>query len=108
MASAYSGYHNNSRQLNEGQRAIVGLSAEVIARDWLVAQYKDAEVLWGSGCRDKALGGTEGNDPLGYDIEVVTASNTYYFDVKGAAGDGTEFELTSARDRRRPSQHQSR
>ena len=89
-------YRGNPVRLNDGQRAVVGLSAEVIALDWLKAQpqYKDAQVIWRSGYRDKVLGGSEGNDRLGYDIEVLTASNSYFFEVKGAAEDSTEFELT--------------
>lgn len=90
-------FYRGSVRFNEGQRAVVGLAAEVIAFDWLSAQsqYKDAQIHWRSGYRDKVLGGSEGNDRLGYDIEVITAANTYIFEVKGAAAERTEFELTA-------------
>ena len=92
-------FYRNVTRYSEGQRQVIGLAAEVIALDWLKAQPQyaaDAVVTWRSGYKDKVEGGMEGDDTLGYDIEVKTKSRRFMFEVKGAAGDGTEFELTES------------
>jgi hypothetical protein len=71
----------------------------VLALDWLRAQPQyatDAVVIWRSGYKDKVEGGMDGDDTLGYDIEIRTKSTRFMFEVKGAAEEGTEFELTES------------
>jgi hypothetical protein len=53
-------------------------------------------VEWRSGYRDKVLGGSEGDDTLGYDFDVITRANTFLFEVKSSVDDGTDFELTES------------
>ena len=91
-------FYRNGTRYSEGQRQVIGLAAEVVALDWLKAQpqYADAVVTWHSGYRDKVEGGAQGDDTLGYDIDVVTKSRRFMFEVKGTAEDGTEFELTES------------
>ena len=83
------------------------LATKVVALEWLKAQpqYADSVVASRSGYRDKVEGGVEGDDTLGYDIEVATKSRRFKFEVKGTAEDG-KFELTDTR--RRLSCHISR
>ena len=92
-------FYRNVTRYSEGHRQVIGLAAEVIALDWLKAQPQylaDAVITWRSGYKDKVEGGMEGDDTLGYDIEVKTKSRRFMFEVKGAAEDGTEFELTES------------
>lgn len=87
--------YRNLTRFSEGQRQVIGLAAEVIALAWLKQQYATSGVVnWRSGYRDKVEGGRDGDDTLGYDIDVQTRAGRFMFEVKGAAEDGTEFELT--------------
>lgn len=90
-------FYRNMTRFSEGQRQVIGLAAEVIALDWLKEQYATSGVVtWRSGYKDMVEGGREGDDTLGYDIDVQTKSGRFMFEVKGAAEDGTEFELTQS------------
>jgi hypothetical protein len=92
-SSGRSHYRGGTRP-TEQQLAAIGLVGEVIALEWLRLRYKDNVVTWRSGYRDKVLGGAEGDDTLGYDIEVMTSASTFLFEVKSSVDDGTDFELS--------------
>ncbi len=88
-------YRGRAKPTNQ-QLSAIGLAGEVIAFQWLLEQYRDGVVQWRSGYRDMVLGGTDGDDSLGYDIEVVTRASTFMFEVKSSVDDGSDFELTES------------
>lgn len=92
---SHSYYRGHSRPSDQ-QLAAIGLVGELIAHDWLVEQYQGDVVEWRSGYRDKVLGGSEGNDKLGYDFEVITRANTFLFEVKSSVDDAPDFELAES------------
>jgi hypothetical protein len=57
-------FYRNATRYSEGQQAVIGLAAEVVALEWLKAQlqYADIVVTWRSGYQDKVEGCVEGND----------------------------------------------
>jgi hypothetical protein len=87
-------YYRGATRATEQQLAAIGLVGEVIAFDWLSEQYKGNVISWRSGYRDKVLGGAEGDDTLGYDVEVITRASKFLFEVKSSVEEGTDFELT--------------
>jgi hypothetical protein len=48
---------------------------------------------WKSTYRNAVLGGTEGNDSLGYDFVVMRERDKLYFEVNATSGDALELEL---------------
>jgi hypothetical protein len=89
-------YYRGRPKPTDQKLAAIGLVGELIAYDWLVVQYPGNVVEWRSGYRDKVLGGSEGDDTLGYDLEVITRANTFLFEVKSSVDDGADFELTES------------
>ena len=78
----------------ETQRGAIGLWGEVVALEWLKRRYKGAsDDAWKSGYRDLVLGGTSGDDSLGYDFEVPSGQSSFLFEVKATTGDRMEIEL---------------
>lgn len=76
------------------QRALIGLVGEKAALEWLRRQYPGTdETCWKSTNRDRALGGHEGDDSLGYDFEIFDKGRRLYFEVKATAGEHTVIEL---------------
>jgi Protein NO VEIN, C-terminal len=70
---------------------------QVTSEGGLIAILRGLDIMkWRSGYRDKVLGGAEGDDTLGYDIEVITQASTFLFEVKSSIDDGTDFELSDA------------
>ena len=60
-------------RLTPTQMAAVGLAGEIAAFEWVKANYPEAtEASWRSGYRNLLLGGSEGDDSLGYDFEVIS------------------------------------
>jgi len=53
----------------------------------------ETQVGWRSGYRDYVLGGTGGDDSLGYDFVVPAGRTSYFFEVKATAGDDMQIEL---------------
>jgi hypothetical protein len=82
-------------RLTEEQRTLVGLVGEKAAFEWLKAQYAGTdESCWKSTNRDRALGGRQGNDTLGYDFEVFDGrGQRLFFEVKATTGEQTVIEL---------------
>ena len=78
------------------QTAAIGLAGEVAALEWVKVHYPGVTDYesWRSGYRNQVLGGTEGDDTLGYDIVVDTDKNRLMFEVKATTGDLAEFVLT--------------
>ncbi|WP_226421869.1 sacsin N-terminal ATP-binding-like domain-containing protein [Vibrio sp. E14] len=61
----------------------IGFIGEVLAFEWLKANYSECtENSWCSGYRNKALGGNQGDDSLGYDFNIKQKSQEYFFEVK--------------------------
>jgi hypothetical protein len=95
------------RSMTEPQRAAIGLIGEVVALEWLKGQYPSAtEDSWKSTYRDFILGGSQGDDSLGYDFEVPVGRTSYFFEVKATIGESPEIELgesqvVTARNQRR-------
>lgn len=84
-------------RLSDTQAAAVGLAGEVVALEWLRAQYQGVtESSWRSGYRNLVLGGAEGDDSIGYDFEVLTSRQRLLFEVKATVSDRCEFELTAS------------
>jgi hypothetical protein len=84
-------------RLSDVQAAAVGLAGEVVALEWLKANYPNVtDASWRSGYRNLLLGGNEGDDSLGYDFEVVFRRHRLLFEVKATVGDAFEFDLTEA------------
>jgi hypothetical protein len=78
----------------EAQRGAIGLVGEVVALEWLKRRYSGAsDDSWKSRYRDFVLGGSLGNDSLGFDFEVPVGRTSYLFEVKATAGDETQIEL---------------
>lgn len=85
------------RRLSDVQVGAVGLAGEVVALEWLKANYEDAtDASWRSGYRNLVLGGNEGDDSLGYDFEVLQRRRRLLFEVKTSVSDVCEFDLTDA------------
>jgi hypothetical protein len=82
-------------RLSDVQRAAVGLAGEVVALEWLKANFDGAtDASWRSGYRNLVLGGAEGDDSLGYDFEVLERRHRLLFEVKASATNVCEFDLT--------------
>lgn len=63
--------------------APVGLVGEVVGLEWLKRHYRGAnDDCWKSIYRNHVLGGTLGNDGLGFDFEVPVGRTSYFFEVK--------------------------
>jgi hypothetical protein len=78
----------------EAQRSAIGLVGEVVALEWLKRRYSGAsDDSWKSGYRDFVLGGSLGNDSLGFDFEVPVGRTSYFFEVKATVGDEMQIEL---------------
>jgi hypothetical protein len=87
-------YRPTGGGMTDAQRHAIGLAGEVIAFQWLKAQYEEAnDECWVSGYRSVQLGG-EGDDACGYDFIVHQRSQSIRFDAKATAGNETTFELT--------------
>jgi len=85
------------RRLSDVQVGAIGLAGEVVAHEWLKANYGDAtDASWRSGYRNLVLGGNEGDDSLGYDFEVIERRRRLFFEVKASVSDVYEFDLTDA------------
>ncbi len=83
-----------ARGLTESQRSAVGLVGEVIALEWLKRRYSGAsDDSWKSAYRDFVLGGSLGDDSLGFDFEVPVGRTSYLFEVKATSGDERQIEL---------------
>ena len=70
----------------------------MLAYEWLQNRYPSEMTpdSWVSGYRSAVLGGHEGDDSLGYDLEVVQKSQTLRFEVKATSTDACEFQLTES------------
>lgn len=86
---------NPEGALSDAQKVALGLIGEVVTYHWLRAKYPTGHVRWVSGYRQHVFGGTDGDDTLGYDFEVLTAGGRepFLFEVK-AGGSATEFEMS--------------
>jgi hypothetical protein len=83
-----------TRGLTESQRGAIGLVGEVVALEWLKRRYSGAsEDSWKSGYRDFVVGGSVGDDALGFDFEVPVGRTSYLFEVKAMVGDEMQIEL---------------
>ena len=88
------GERRSNTPLTEDQRTLIGLVGEKAALEWLRRQYPGTdETCWKSTNRDRALGGHEGDDSLGYDFEVFDKGRRLYFEVKATTGEHTVIEL---------------
>lgn len=84
-------------RLSPAQQGAIGLAGEVVALQWLKANYPLAtDASWRSGYRNLLLGGSDGDDSLGYDFEVLGPKIRLLFEVKSTTGDTLEFDLTDA------------
>lgn len=82
-------------RLSDLQVAAVGLAGEVVALEWLKANYEGAtDASWRSGYCNLILGGTDGDDSLGYDFEVLERRRRLLFEVKASLTNVCEFDLT--------------
>lgn len=82
------------RSMTEAQRGAIGLIGEVVALEWLKRNYSGAtDDSWKSTYRDFVLGGSLGNDSLGYDFEVPYGRASLFFEVKATSGESPEIEL---------------
>jgi hypothetical protein len=91
-----SGRRSRKGRMTDAQKHAVGLVGEVLAFEWLKAQYEGVtDECWKSEYRDLVLGGTSGDDELGYDFEVFVkrGSTSYLFEVKATTGDDSVIEL---------------
>lgn len=88
-------WDSRSKRPTEQQRNAVGLTGEVIAFRWLKHHYGDVvnDDSWKSTYKNHVLGGSTGNDSLGYDFEVVLKRGTLLFEVKTSMSDRMEIEL---------------
>jgi hypothetical protein len=78
----------------EAQKGAIGLVGEVVALDWLKRRYSGAsDDSWKSRYRDFVLGGSLGNDSLGFDFEVPVGRTSYLFEVKATVGEEMQIEL---------------
>jgi hypothetical protein len=83
-----------AERMTDAQRVAVGLAGEIVALEWLKHRYGGAtDESWKSGYRDSVLGGSLGDDSLGYDFEVPTGRTSYFFEVKATTGDHMQIEL---------------
>jgi len=81
-------------RVTEAQRRAIGLVGEVVALEWLKKRYSGAsDDSWKSGYRDFVLGGSFGNDSLGFDFEVPVGRTSYLFEAKATTGEETQIEL---------------
>jgi len=81
-------------RMSDSQRAAVGLVGEAVALEWLKRRYPGAsDDSWKSAYRDQVLGGSLGDDSLGYDFEVPVSRTRYFFEVKASTGDQMQIEL---------------
>ncbi len=71
----------------------IGYAGEVAALEWLNRKYDPAKVQWRSSYRDDHFGGTQGNNSLGYDFEVLDDDGPILYEVKATSGTSTEFGL---------------
>ncbi|WP_344945828.1 sacsin N-terminal ATP-binding-like domain-containing protein [Sphaerisporangium flaviroseum] len=80
--------------LSAEQRTAIGFAGELIAYEWLRANYPaTTEESWISTNRRKAFPGPPGDDSLGYDFKVGTGNNARMFEVKATQADGGQIEL---------------
>ncbi len=95
----------NSGQITrptDTQKVAIGLVGEVIAYRWLMAAYPGlTDECWCSTYRDHFLGGSAGNDNLGYDFRIHSSRGEIFFEVKASSGDVSEVELGSSEVARR-------
>ena len=78
----------------EAKRGAIGLVGEVVALEWLKRRYPGAsDESWKSGYRDYVLGGSLGNDSLGFDFEVPVGRTSYLFEVKATSGEEMQIEI---------------
>lgn len=88
------GTRSNAGSLTESQKAAIGLVGEVVALEWLKRRYAGAsDDCWRSGYRNRVLGGSLGNDSLGFDFEVPVGRTSYLFEVKATTGDERQIDL---------------
>src|SRR5262249_35814705 len=81
-------------RLSDVQRTAIGLVGELVAYRWLRERYPAfADDCWRSTYRNYVLGGSEGDDTLGYDFEVGRSGRRLYFEVKASLGEAAEIEL---------------
>ena len=72
-----------------------GLVGELVAYRWLRLKFPNlGDECWRSTYRNVVLGGTEGDDSLGYDCIVKRRSGELFYEVKATSGDTLELELT--------------
>jgi hypothetical protein len=85
---------NVVERLSEVQKTAIGLVGELVAYRWLLAKYPAiTDDCWRSTYRNYVLGGSAGDDGLGYDFEVRGSGRRLYFEVKASTGDAVEIEL---------------
>ncbi|WP_370018421.1 sacsin N-terminal ATP-binding-like domain-containing protein [Planotetraspora sp. GP83] len=81
-------------ELSLEQRMAIGFAGELIAYEWLRANYPaTTEESWVSTNRRKAFPGSTGDDTLGYDFKVGTGNHARMFEVKATQADGGQVEL---------------
>ncbi|MET9664987.1 hypothetical protein ABZY19_06400 [Streptomyces sp. NPDC006475] len=87
-------------QVNEDQKAAIGLVGEVAARAWL--ERRHAEVRWASGYAAIINEDADASDGHGYDFEVTWRNTTRLYEVKATSEAETaqmEFELGVSEER---------
>jgi Domain of unknown function (DUF3883) len=83
-----------STKPTQEQTAAIGLAGEILAYRWLQRAYKETTPdSWVSANRVCQLGGSLGDDSLGYDFRVARNNETLYFEVKATTTDDYEFDL---------------
>lgn len=83
-------------KLSEIQTAAVGLAGEILALEWLKANYDGVDDgAWVSGYRNLVLGDGLGDDTLGYDLIVEQPRTRLFFEVKASPREPGEFVLTA-------------
>ena len=85
------------KSTSDAYRRAMGLFGEWLAYQYLQKRHPALadETCWKSSNRTHFFGGSEGDDALGYDFRIETATVEWLYEVKSTVDDSCEFEFTA-------------